>query len=142
MRKTDHLPLALNCFCLPEGLVVIPVGVSLSGAEIEGVRGWRCGLGALSETMHFDVDTPVISDLSKGINIQKSGTPHHRNRVVWLWRTDLERGVWQSPPCSGSVGLLEFRFVLRREVCCKNATPDLILDQAGGARSERSHVWK
>ena len=53
---------------------MIPVGVSLSGARVEGMRGWRRGLGPLSEAMQFEVDAPVISDLSEGINIRQLGT--------------------------------------------------------------------
>ena len=74
MRQAARLPLALNSFRPPEGLVVIPVGVSLSGAGVEGMRGWRRGLGPLSEAMQFEVDAPVISDLSEGINIRQLGT--------------------------------------------------------------------
>ena len=35
----------------PEGLVVRPVGVSLSGAGVEGMRGGRRGLDPLSAAM-------------------------------------------------------------------------------------------
>ena len=82
-----------------------PVGVSLSGAEVEGIRGWRRGLGLLSATMKFEVDAPVISDLSEGITNQQIGTARLPSGHGLFYRASRKGAVWQGTPCSWLVGL-------------------------------------
>ena len=72
-----------NFFRPLEGLIIIPVGASLSGAEVEGIRGWRLGLRPLSAAMKFEVNAPVISDLSEGILV-RDGNLAYSNRTTWL----------------------------------------------------------
>ena len=48
--------------------------MSLSSAGVERVQGWHQDLGPLSEAVQFEVDAPVISDLSEDIVIRQLGT--------------------------------------------------------------------
>ena len=122
----------------PEGLVVIPVGVSLSGAWCGGDAGRRRGLGPLSEKMQFGVDAPVISGLSERIVIWDGALVIHGRHDMALPREDL---VTLAPRTPGGPGNLLLRKPLPvpgnqpvSPMGCHWNPPDVILDQARGAR--------
>ena len=60
-----------------------------------GVGAW----GPLFAEIKFEVDAPVISDLSEGITNRQIGTARLTSRHG-LYRASRDGGVWQGPPCS------------------------------------------
>ena len=138
------MPLALIFFHPPEGLVVIPVGVSLSGAGVEEMQGGVGAWGPFLRKFSLELTPPSSLAAAKG-SVSGMAASSHTVDTTWLYpeRELVSYAVQRNGARSTLLHRKPLLVPGNQMVSPMGGhwnPPDAILDQARGARSEGSHV--